>query len=271
MLITNWRELCEAVILTGDLDPLYDFTVAANKARNDLWTARFVTHLLTFYDVGGACHAADLTSEGSFWDYVISNYDHFPRGTNRRHSRGDIGRKYVANCEKIGSPSVFLEEAWAPNYTALVKKFQDKFHGCGYGPYFVWKVMDYQDRVLGRPVKLEMHEAVRHMPDEAKKGATLLWPDVPLLGVLSAMTRFLTRFTAPGLPNRQCGLSEAETMLCALRGWYNGDYAVGQDLLDRRKQLKSAPLFLEFLKPVPLTPYERPNPLDPKALSANLA
>jgi len=272
MLITNWRELSEAVILTGDLDPLYDFTVAVKKDRGDLWTARFVTHLLTFYDVGGACHAADLTSEGSFWDYVISNYDDFPRGTNRRHSRGDLGRKYVTNCEKIGSPSVFLESAWAPNYTALTKVFQDKFHGCGYGPYFVWKVMDYQDRVLGRPVKLELHEAVRHMPDEAKKGATLLWPDVPLLGVLSGMTRFLSRFTAPGLRNRQCGLSEAETMLCALRGWYNGDYSVGQDLAERRKQLKSAPLFLEYIATFPTgTKYERPNPLDPKALSANLA
>lgn len=271
MLIKNWRELCDVVVLTGDLDPLYDFTVAVGKDKGPLWTARFVTHLLTFYDVGGAVQTADLTTEGSFWDYVIANYDHFPRGTNRRHSRGDIGRKYVLNCEKVGSPTVFLQEAWAPNYTALVKKMNDHFQGCGYGPYFIWKVMDYQDRVLGRPVQLLLHEAIKHMPDEARKGAALLWPKVPLQDVLTAVVQHMWKHPAPGLANRTCGFSEAETMLCALRGWYNNDYVVGQDLLERHKQLKPHLLYTRFLKPVPTQPYERTNPLDTAALSAGLA
>lgn len=270
MLIKNWAQLCDVVLATGDLDPLYDFAVAANKVKDDAWTDRFVMHLLTFYDVGGAVQAADLTTENSFWDYVIANYDTFPRGTNRRHSRGDIGRKYVMNCEKMGGPTEFLEKAWSRTYTGLVKVFQDNFQGCGYGPYFVWKVMDYQDRVLGRPVQLLLHEAIKHMPDEARKGATLLWPGKPLQDVLGGMIEYMRRYAAPGLPTRGCGFSEVETMLCALRGWYNNDYAVGQDLLERHKQLKPFPQYRPLLKPVPLTHYERPNPLDTAALSANL-
>lgn len=268
-MISNWREFCDQVITTDEIDPLYGFAVKATADKGPLWGNRFVLHLLTFYDVGGAVEAANLTSEGSFWDYVISNYDSFPRGTNRRHSRGDLGKQYVINCEKIGPPSVFLEQAWAPNYSALVKVFQNTFHGCGYGPYFIWKVMDYQDRVLGRPVQLLLHDAVRYMPDEARKGAALLWPGVPLADVMTKMVQYMWKYEAPGLPTRKCGYSEVETMLCALRGYYNDVYVIGEDITERRKQLKMYPQFVRFLPPIPER-HDRPNPLDPQALSAGI-
>lgn len=271
MLIVNWREFCDAHISDREIDPLYEFAVKAIADKGPGWGNRFVLHLLTFYDVGGAVQAADLTNEHTFWDYVISNYDDFPRGTNRRHSRGDLGRQYVINCEKVGPPNIFLAKAWASNYTDLVKVMQTTFHGCGYGAYFVWKIMDYQDRVLGRPVQLLIFEAVKHMPDEAKKGAKLLWPNRTLDDVLLGVTKHIWKYDAPGLATRRCGFPEAESLLCALRGWYNGTYEHGQDLRERHEQLRGRPDYLRFLPPAPAKDkYERPNPLDPQALSAHL-
>src|SRR5215471_11546823 len=97
MLITNWKQFAKATIETHDLDPTYDFLYAAKMNLGEEWATRFALNYLCFYDMGGAVAAAEQTNGDTFWEYMLDNYVSFPRGTERRHSRGVLGLNYVQN------------------------------------------------------------------------------------------------------------------------------------------------------------------------------
>lgn len=270
MLIQNWREFADVHILDKEIDPLYEFLYAIQADKGPYWANRFTLHLLMFYDVGGAVKCANETTEDTFWGYTFGGYDTFPRGTNRRHSRGALGLSYITNLASHGSPVDILPRMYAPIYRDLTKLMDRNFPGCGFGPYFIWKLMDFQDRCFGRPVRLNLDDALKFLPDEPRKGAALIWPDRSLKDVLIGITGYISQYPAPGAPTRNCGFAEAESLLCALRGYHKGTYHHGKDLEERHRQLAPFPDLIKYLPPLPKEKYERPATLDSATLSAGL-
>lgn len=269
MWIRNWMEFAKATIETKDLDPTYDFLYAVKKEMGHEWATRFTLNYLCFYDLGGALAAANQTTEENFWEYTLDNYTKFPRGTERRHSRGEVGLRYIKHLAVKGSPLQLWGKMHADNYTDLVRAFQRDFQRCGFGPYFVWKVMDFQDRIFGRPISLSIEEAIKYCPDDPRKCAAILWPSMRFGEVLELVTQFIQQFTAPGEPNRNCSYAEAETLLCMLKGWgITKTHVIGDDVESKYEQLREWPDFARFLPPlVNRKMYERSPTLDCATLS----
>lgn len=271
MLITNWKQFAKATIETHDLDPTYDFLYAARKELGNEWATRFVLNYLCFYDMGGAVACAQQTRDHNFWDYIIENYRHFPRGTERRHTRGEPGLNYIKHLAAKGSPYEIWARMYAPDYTGLIKVFKTDFTHCGFGPYFVWKVMDLQDRVFERYIHLSLIEAVRHCPDEPRKAAKILWPDMNFRDVMYMIMCYIRQFPAPGEPGMFCSYAEAETILCMLKGWgITKTHVIGDDIDSKYEQLRKWPGFHKFLpEKVNKDDYARPATLDAATLSAD--
>lgn len=271
MLIQNWRQFADITIAVHDLDPTYDFLYQASMVYGEDWSDRFMLHYLMFYNLGGAARAANGSTDDSFWDYVTNGYHLFKRGTERRHFRGELGSKAIGNLRKHGPPSEIIRDMYAPTYTELIKLFQTKFAGCGFGPYFIWKLMDLQDRVYGRPIRLNKDEALKYMPDEPRKCAATLWPHKALSSSLTDVTAFILNlpYKAPGMPNRQCGYAEAETVLCMLKGFFiTRTHTIGDDVASKHKQLADFPDLLALLPPnQDWSCYERPEALDTATVS----
>ena len=256
---------------THDLDPTYDFLFAAKQDQGQDWLNRFSLHYLMFYDLGGALAAARDTEEANFWAYVQDNYDDFPRGTERRHSRGVVGRLYLENMVTKGTPRGIMRDMYSPSYSGLVSVMISRFKSCGFGPYFIWKVMDFQDRIYERPVRLSLLEADKYCPDEPRRCANTLW-DMPFPHVLSFVAGSIKDMPAPGAPDRTCDLPEAETILCMLKGWgVTKTHTIGDDVDSKWEQLRKFPEFHKYLPTKQdWSKYERPATLDPATLSADL-
>jgi hypothetical protein len=273
MLIKNWRDFATVTVKTHDLDPTYDFLFAAKQDKGQDWLDRFSLHYLMFYDMGGAVRCAESTSEADFWSYVIAGYPTFKRGTERRHSRGDLGANYVANLSARGTPRNIMKAMYSPSYTGLVSVFNTHFQGCGFGPYFIWKVMDFQDRIYERPISISIAEALKHCPDEPRKCALVLWPDDSFAKALDYVAYHIKDLVAPGAPDRTCGIPEAETILCMLKGWgITKVHTIGDDVDTKWAQLAEFPEFHKYLPTKEdWSKYERPATLDTKTLSDHLS
>lgn len=273
MLIQNWRDFATETIRVHDLDPTYDFLYAAKQEKGVEWASRFALHYLMFYDLGGAARCANSCDDDGFWDYITHGYFLFKRGTERRHSRGKLGETYVGNLRSKGTPTQILERMHMPIYADLVKKVDRDFKGCGFGPYFIWKVMDFQDRIFERPIRLNLEDALKYMPDEPRKCAASIWPNRSLKETLIKVTGHILHlpFQAPGVPNRPCQFAEAETVLCMLKGFFlTKSHTLGDDLASKHDSLKDFPDLLPLLPPqLDWSFYERPATMDPATVSGD--
>lgn len=259
MKVSTWREFAKITIETNDLDPTYVFLHGAKQDKGEDWASKFALHYLSFYDLGGAVKAAEYCNQENFWEYVIEHFDKFKRGTERRHSRGDIGKTYIKNLADIGTPEFIWGEMYATTYSGLAIKFKRHFANCGFGPYFLWKVLDFQERIWGRPILLSLEEAVCYCPDDPRKCARILWPEKHFHEVLALVTDYISQFKAPPTYDRRCSYQEAETVLCMLKGYFiTKTHTIGDDIESKYEQLKDMPDMLKYLPPrLDWTQYER--------------
>jgi hypothetical protein len=268
MKITDWRDFAKVTIETNDLDPSYVFLYNIKKDKGDDWARRFVVHYLMFYDLGEALMAAEATDNDSFWDYVILYYPIFHRGTERRHFRGENGMKCVLNLKDVGTPAQIWRAMTAPTYTRLTDVFANTFHHCGFGPYFIWKVLDFQERVWGEKITLSLEEVVRWCPDEPRRCAAIIWPVLPFHKSVQIVTDYISQFQAPPGYDRPCSYQEAETILCMIKGYFiTKTHTIGDDIDSKYKQLAKWPELTKYLPPkLDWEQYER-HPLEPAPVS----
>lgn len=257
ILVNNWGQFARITVQTHDLDPMYDFINNARQVKGQTWADKFALHFFMFYDAGGAAAAAD--HNGDFWKYVLDNFDKFKRGTERRHYRSEKGFKAAKRLSSFGSPSNVWENMYRQNYTDMVNNIKDKFFGCEIGPYFMWKAYDLMDRGLGLSISLTLDEAARNIPDEPRKCAAVVFPDLSLKEVLAKVAVQIQDLPAPGSDNRTCSYSEAETVLCMMKGYFlTKTHQIGDDIQEKHMQLASHPEYLQFLpKRVNLNDYKR--------------
>ena len=259
MKVQTWRDFARLTIETNDLDPTYVFLHAARKDKGDDWATKFAMHYLCFYDLGEAVTVADACSQDEFWAFVAKHYDKFKRGTERRHSRGDVGQTYIFNLAQCGTPEQIWNQMYVPTYTGMVERFKKHFQGCGFGPYFLWKVLDFQERIWERPVKLTLDDAVKWCPDDPRKCAKILWPGIAFKDVMEFVATYISTFPAPPNGNRPCSYQEAETVLCMLKGYFiTKTHTIGDDIESKYAQLSNKPEYLRYLPPrLDWSQYER--------------
>lgn len=270
ILVNSWPQFARITIQTHDLDPMYDFINNARQVKGQTWADKFALHFFMFYDAGGAAAAAD--HKGDFWKYVFDNFDKFKRGTERRHYRSEKGLRAVKHMSKYGSPSMVWEIMHRPSYTELARNIEVNFVGCEIGPYFMWKAYDLMDRGLGLPISLSLSEAVEHMPDEPRKCAASVYPTHGLNALLVDIVEAIEDLPAPGAANRNCSYSEAETILCMMKGYFlTKSHLIGDDIEEKHMQLASHPEYIQFLpKRININDYQRGS-LDPTIISVGSA
>jgi len=225
-------------IYTGDSDPVY-WAVARAKQKPSHgypWATRFCVAMLAYYHTGTAAVAADYEGE-EFWKHLHEIYPVAPRGSERRHFRGEAGLKSLRSMQKfVHTPEDFFS-VFGKDYAAVSRQCQKYLSG--FGPYFQLKVCDYMDRCLG--LKIESYDGLeKNLPTEPARAVELMIPTAP---IPYAFKRLCDEMASKGILaapmfDRLVGPAEVETSLC---GWkttkYKGNW-FGADILDKREALR---------------------------------
>lgn len=269
--IPRWLNYTKSFIETNDLDPVY---VGVNSAiRSGVLTKEqahnFLLVMSTFYSIGEACKVVTLGIEGKdIWAYLIDNYATLKRGTGRRHFRGEQGLRCLSYLKaNYGTPSDFVEHHHRPTYKGICEGF-DKVPN--FGPYHVWKWLDFFDRILELPVQVDLDHALSVLPSEPAAGAELvskemfgeiLSTDVIVKYMLEECHRLNLR--APPNHDRLINVQEIETALCGIKHCYHGTDFLGKDVTDKYESIKSLGKDGAWLLPHMPKPSFHPDFLDP--------
>lgn len=270
-IVDSWQEFAEITIKTNDLDPMYSVIHGLNQIKDRDWMGRFIMYFLLFYDAGGAAKVADDTTDQMFWTTVEAKaaFSGTKRGTERRHFRGENARKAIEKLSNrpINQPwSVLMHmyngtlfegytdrmipERSPRTYTQLYSHMTSAYAGTQFGPYFIWKLYDIFNVCLGMPITLSEAEAAKYMPDEPRKAAEYFFGSFN--NGLNIVTTYIEQFDHP-VREGKCGLAEAETILCMMKGFFKTKtHTIGDDILEKYTQLAGHPELQALLPPADL-------------------
>lgn len=264
--IPRWLNYSKAFIDINDLDPVYVAVHGAyeNKELDFDQACNFLTMMSTFYSIGESCTLVHLNiPSNQVWDYMLENYTTLKRGTERRYFRGEQGLRCLNYLkEHYKTPQEFVMDNYRPTYVEVCEQFA---RIPAFGPYHIWKWLDFYDRILGLPVQVEFNHAMKVIPAEPIKGAKKVsmevWgEDRGLIPTVEHMFKVMRDrgMTAPPMHDRLVDVQEIETCLCMINHMYAGQHIdyVGKDLLDKYESVKAVGVAGEFLlkylpKPVP--------------------
>lgn len=227
----SWQEFARLSIETLDLDPVYVALVKSNwdEAKIMRWCVGFIT----YYDMGCASDICDLQGD-EFWTALWNRYDTNPRAAERRHFRGEPGRKALkAWRNNYGTPEKMLGACMKGSFMEALEAGVPQI-----GPYFTWKVMDFREAVFGYDV--DWTGAENHLMGLPCSGLEFLFPgEKPNESVWKVVEGIQSIF-APPWGKRNCGLPEAETIACMAKAYYKNGKPIGKDIVERREQLKDS-------------------------------
>lgn len=249
--IDTWQRFAEVTIKTNDLDPMYEVIYQLNKTKSRKWMGVFIMTFLLYYDAGQAVKVADMHEEDkdrpwSYWGWLQYNAQQNPtfmkRGTERRHFRGENERKALEKLASFGlEPWELLVDMYDPDlhyptYTMFYQRMTTKFAGTQFGPYFIWKLYDIFNVCLDMPISLSVMEAMKYMPAEPQKAAEHFFPSFRT--AVEEVTSYISQFDHPVVAGRKCGLAEAETVLCMMKGYFKTKtHEIGDDIDEKAEQL----------------------------------
>jgi len=246
----SWQEFARLTIETNDLDPVY---VALNQAKMpEAMLLRWCTAFVTYYHMGTACQICHLQGD-DFWAELFNRYETSPRASERRHFRGQAGLKAMRVWRNIyRTPEKFFLECMQPSFMTLLKKNIPQI-----GTYFTWKCMDFREAVFGYDV--DWGNAHKHMVTLPTQGLDIIYPGVPHPQALLQAASELKHLSAPPRHHRKCGVAEAETVACMLKGYYLHGKPIGKDIVEKRRDLTGygdvAEHILSFM---PVEPFDAP-------------
>lgn len=220
-------------IFTGDSDPVYWAVAAAYRNISPEWATRFSVAMLAYYHMGTALQAAELEGD-AFWSFLSNIYPTAPRGSERRHFRGEAGIRGLRSMREWSNDPDYFFKRFVTNSYAQVR------HVCeselsGFGPYFQLKICDYMDRCLQIPI-INYRGLGQNLPTEPAKALALIG-----LGTWDNLCEQVQGWKIPAAPDfmRYAGPAEVETSLC---GWkttkFKGNW-FGADIADKREALGS--------------------------------
>lgn len=239
------------LIATKDLDPLYVALRGVQMSRSDL--CKWLLSYWCFYHAGLCCW---INSKDDYFGtllFIAEGGKEFPRGTERRHFRGNTA---IVAVEKLAQKFSSAEDVvdWliegSLNSVDVMKKVTQLY---GFGQWVKWKVADMLERLEIAPVRFT-DEDVSLMFDSSLKGAHLVFERYGLKGEpLMASHLFLKKAfksKAPPLYDRRINVQETETVFCKWKSHLNGHYPVGKDTIEIQEGLHRYPgkLSIEMAK-----------------------
>lgn len=223
-----WQDFARLSVQTLDLDPVY--VALVNSGWDEAKIMRWCVGFITYYDMGCASDVCDKQGD-DFWEAIWRRYDDNPRAAERRHFRGEAGRKALkAWRNDYGTPEKMLG--------ACMKSSFLKSLSCGVpqiGTYFSWKVCDFREAVFG--YDLDWTGAEKHLLGLPCDGLKLLFPDEKPATSIWKVVDEIKGIKAPPQNKRGCGIPEAETVACMAKAYYKNGKPIGKDIVERRDQL----------------------------------
>lgn len=232
-----WQECSEKLIVTGELDPVYNVVAHARDTLGMEWAERFCMAHLMFYNVETSFILAECGTK-HFWFHALQMYHEAKRGQERRHYRGQNGLKSIDSM-RAEDPGVVFGSVGYGSGTSL----KDIARGIaargyqGFGTYFLLKWADLIDVLYKSSVDYTglIHQPGQFLFEGAAKGLESIWPGRPYHESLQEITEFIRGRYDPFQGYRPCGLSEAETIACAYRTYYvKTTYKFGWDINNLR-------------------------------------
>ncbi len=237
------RQLVES----EDLDPIYVM----------LWNAKLEPPLLRkwllaywcFYHAGSACW---VTDQRDYWAAMrTAAADKVtPRGTERRHFRGQHAKDSVADLARYGVDGVFanLCEGHLKPAARLETMIERVRQFVGFGPWIAFKVADMLERLglcevdfagadehlYTSPAK-GAHEVVRRDFSPHERDMTSNGEEVA--AAFKYLAKNLKGLTAPPRHERPLNAQEFETILCKYHSHITGYYSVGHDIEELQRGL----------------------------------
>lgn len=234
--LPSWQKFTQTIYNNWDADPgYYALTSVYNTDPNQ--AARAAVAWCAYYNLGIAADASERKGK-RFWDYLESIYDTAKRNTERRHFRGDAGRRALAQWRSNWPQPEALAEymlAKSRTYFDIRKRGQQVMQ---YGDYFYWKWCDLHD-VLGYG-GVDMTGSAKHSPKLPQQGAELIWtmddPDYDgaftTIDLEAVYDRIVAYGRSKNVPprttaTRRFSIQEAETVCCVYKQMASGSYAYG--------------------------------------------
>lgn len=223
-----WQEFARLTIQTEDLDPVY--CAMARSGWETPVLMRWCVAFCTYYHAGTACQLCDLEGD-AFWSELWNRYGTAPRAAERRHFRGEAGKKaIIAWRERFGTPEKMAIACMPGSFKSLYNAGIPQV-----ATYFTWKWMDFRESVFGYPVNWTGAEkALVALPCA---GLEYLFPGVKPAESIMIVSEEIAKYAAPPRFERNCGLPEAETVACMAKGYYLNKNPIGHDILDKRTAL----------------------------------
>lgn len=247
---TRARSFGCALLSTGDLDPVYVIIRAVPVPPETL--ARVLLAYFMFYHMGVS---ARLGVSNDFYSTARDLLPSAPRGTERRHFRGELARTTIDRLEAYGQPADVLR-AMAPAGADFweVSRAVQRFYG--FGTWIAFKVADTLDRVGWTTVPMD--GSILGMYSEPAAGASLYFHGRPDYNLTEAELKWVVQDLldaypgrmAPPTGDRPLGVAEVETILCKFKSHLNGHYQVGKDIREVLHGLDNpewGPLAREYL------------------------
>lgn len=244
----NVFEFGRKLVETGDLDPIYLLLWNSPTYMRGERLADWLVAYWCFYNVGTVnwILGHGKSCDPGYWDAMEAAADtaEHPRGTERRHFRGDNGRKAVsylrshaATCsELIESLRGGEDEPTRETVSRHVEEWE------GFGPWIAFKVADMIERLDIFPVRFTPGD-IFNLFDSPRKGAEAMAerygpaPTPPYLWAYNRIIRQLGELQAPPRFERRINIQEVETILCKWKSHLSGHYEVGKDIEEIHKSL----------------------------------
>ena len=251
-------EFGEFLLKSGDLDPVYIALHNVPWSRDQVY--RWLVAYWCLYHCGAASYISQFEGK-KFWHKMYdaaSNEDGeppigklWPRGSERRHFRGDDAkraiRKLRRNYHQPENMVEYLCEAAdeTNDYEAVAEAVKEHYL---FGPWMAFKVVDMIERVLAIPINFE-NSAV-FMFSTPVKGALAvyekyLFSDRPLQdqedkieAAVKYMQEKLGHYDAPPRNERKINIQEIETILCKWKSHMGGHYPINNDIDELHEGLK---------------------------------
>ncbi len=235
------EEFADALIISGDLDPVYIALCRVNLPHDQF--RRWLFAYWCFYHMGVASYLSEFT-DGRYWDQMSKAAknaspppvgERWPRGTERRHFRGE---KCVLAMEMFATrPAETWVTSLYPFETAdeIIKHVSSRWPQ--FGSWIGFKVADMLEVCAGQPI--EFAPSIPLLYKEPAAALTMLaGPDPDRgTGAYGDLIARVGQYLEPAAGRRQCGVQEAETVLCKWKSHMNGHYPVGKDSREIRHHL----------------------------------
>lgn len=242
------RDFGNALIRTGDLDPVYIGLYGARLPEPQL--ARLLLAYMCFYHLGSSAWLSEQQNI-EYWSWMKqaalntslapTTGSRWPRGTERRHFRGAKCVDAIAWLEQrwIAPESAVRTLALQPSEKLIIAKV---IEWPMFGPWIGFKAADLIDRVYGCSVQFDPNLGL--MYDSPRAALTLLSEDQEFIavdrspeGLYNNLVTFFSGQRAPPARDRQCNAQEVETILCKWGSMKSGHYWVGKDIKEVREAL----------------------------------